>query len=265
MAVNTITLNLAPVVSITSGEGNAVNIGPEPLTLNAIATRGIGNPANYIYQWYYANASNVIIPGARSSTYNVFPWYPGSYNYIVTANDSVGYVARSPVFTLSINNGIAVGLAPSRDVIHAGQNVTFMPNSATTPYSISYLVFQNQQQAVAGSNYAIAAGNSNEIQFFSRGSYQVFAQAVTANGMVGYSKPISITVNAAPTVQDSDEFSFFNQWWADVGVTATPSIQIFGGTGSYNVTWYLNGNQIGEFNGINLSAMSTINVIATNA
>ncbi len=249
--INTITVNPALTVSISSSAAsNSLDVGSQNFTLTAMASPGTGDPANYIYRWYYANTTNVLIGGVTGTTENVIPWYPGTYNYIVSTTDNVGYTATSNVLSISVTNGIPAGLVASRNAIDLGQNVIFTANSAGVDYPANYLVFLQNRIAAPSSYYTVDPSNPNAIIFNTPARYQVIGR-ISNNGRVGYSKPVNITVNNTLSLtQGCQNFGFFPcASRVDVGDTAEfGAVTSFGtGTPPYTETWYLNGNVVVGF------------------
>lgn len=251
---NTIIVNPDPTV-VLSGSANTVKVGGQNVSLSVVAMHGTGNPANYIYQWYYANSTDVQIAGATNTSYKVLPWYPGTYNYIVSATDGAAYTAWSNIFSVDVSNGLSapVGLLASASGVDAGQSVEFTANFLAATYPANYLVFEGSAGAPS-STYMISSSDANSIKFKSAGNYKIVAR-IAVNGVIGYSNPVFVNVNSSITVQGSSSL-----WQVDAGSTADPTAQINGGTPPYNVIWYLDGNQIMAFNSVQATSGQSENV-----
>jgi len=191
-----------------------------------------GGTPPYIYAINFNGKQYEIYPS--NSTSITIPFYtvsltPGTYNYNVTVTDNNGHEVSSPNGQIQINNPPQISLNAKQTTIDAGKQLTVNYNitGGTPPFNVSY--FLNGENVGTSLNISKA------------GTYYLYAQLSDGAGYITNSSQISITVNPPPQIN-----LHLNKTTIDFGQTLKPYYNITGGTEPFNVSYFLNGENIGS-------------------
>jgi len=175
------------------------------------------------YEIYPSNSTSITIP------FYTISLTPGTYNYNVTVTDNNGHEVSSPNGQIRINNPPQISLNAKQTAIDVGKQLTLNYNiiGGTPPFNISYFL--------GGEN----VGTSLNISI--PGTYYLYAQLRDGAGFITNSSQISITVNPPPKIN-----LYLKKTTIDFGQVLKAHYNITGGTGPFNVSYFLNGENIGS-------------------
>ena len=201
------------------------------------AAMASGGTSPYIYQWYL-NGETV----GTSSSYKFDPESTGSFQLYANAIDSssVPINVNSNIESITVNSQLnAPTVSRSKSTLDQGQTSSISSSSVTTgtsPYSYQWY----EMAPGAGSYSEISGATSKSYSFATSGSttvgtwsfeLQISDSATTPDAVT--SSPVSILVNAAPTVSVSP-----GSWIMDVGQSKAFTASPVGGSGSYSSSGY---------------------------
>jgi len=189
------------------------------------------------YETYVSNFTSVTMnftleTSCGKSFYNgsiICSVNPGTYYYNATVTDNNGYVVSSTNGQIQLNNPPQISLNAKQTTIDAGKQLTVNYNitGGTPPFNVSY--FLN------GENVGTSLNISKP------GTYYLYAQLRDGAGFITNSSQISITVNPPPQIN-----LHLNKTTIDFGQALKPYYNITGGTEPFNVSYFLNGENIGS-------------------
>jgi len=192
----TLRVNAPPTVSISSPAAGAVLTGGANITVTANAADSDGTIAKVEF---YSGAT--LIGTATSAPYTV-TWPnpgPGSYSLTARATDNDGAMTVSSSVALRVNAPPTVSItAPAAGtVVSAGANVTVTATAADSDGTIAKVELYSGSTLVGT---ATSAPYSVTWASPGSGSYSLTARATDNDGAVTTSSPVTLRVNAAPTV-----------------------------------------------------------------
>ena len=210
------TVNSDPTVSGSSNVSSAdVNY---PIEFSSSPSGGTGG---YTYSW--------VLNGNQVSTSQDFSYSfssSGSYTLTVTITDSVGQSSSSSV-TVTINSNPSVTEASSQNPTDVGNSVTFTPTLSGGTGSMTYSWLVNGVQESTSSQFSYS--------FSSSGTYYVNLTVTDSDGHTAfYSFKETVNPDPSVTIKNSPAPT-------DIGVPAEFKAVVAGGTGPYNFTWSING------------------------
>lgn len=210
------TVNSDPTVSASSNVSGA-DVG-YPVEFSSTPSGGTGS---YSYSW--------TLNGKQISTSQDFSHSfssSGSYSVTVTITDSVGVQSTASV-TVDINPNPSVTVSSSQNPTDVGNSVTFSSSESGGTGTDTYVWYINGVQESTASSFSYS--------FSAAGIYYV---NVTITDSDGHSASYSMkeTVNPDPSVVIH---VMHNP--TDVGIWASFSASISGGTGPFNYSWAING------------------------
>ncbi|MBI3417765.1 MAG: hypothetical protein HY043_20935 [Verrucomicrobia bacterium] len=194
--------NLPPAVAIlTPASGNIVN-APATITLTANAADSDGTVARV----NYIGAANNLLGTSSTSPYSVTLNNLAAGTFVVTAQavDNLGAVGISGPVTLIVNAPPTANvLTPAvGTILVAPASLTLTASAADIDGTVLQVNYFDAANALIGSStispYPVSFIN------LASGAYTFTAQAVDDNGAIGFSAPVTITVqppaNVPPTV-----------------------------------------------------------------
>ena len=192
----TVTVNVAPTVSLTAPSSGASYNAPANINLSANASDSNGTVAKV--EFY--NGSTLL--GSDTSSPYSYAWSnvaAGSYTLTAKATDNLGAVTTSGAITVTVNAGPSVSLAVPADgaIYTAPASINLSANASDTDGTVSKVEFYRGTTLLGSdttSPYSYAWNN------VVAGSYTLTAKATDNLGAVTTSGAITVTVNAAPTV-----------------------------------------------------------------
>jgi len=189
------------------------------------------------YETYVSNFTSVTMnftleTSCGKSFYNgsiICSVNPGTYYYNATVTDNNGYVVSSTNGQIQLNNPPQISLNAKQTTIDAGKQLTVNYNitGGTPPFNVSY--FLNGKNV--GTSLSISKA----------GTYSLYAHLIDGSGYSTNSSQISITVNPPPQIN-----LHLNKTTIDLGQTLKIHYNITGGTGPFNVSYFLNGENVGS-------------------
>lgn len=191
-----------------------------------------GGAPPYIYTINFNGKSYEIYPSNLTSitmNFSIVSLTPGTYNYNVTVTDNNGQEVSSPSGQIQINNRPQISLNAQETSIDVGKKLTINYNitGGTPPFNVSY--FLNGKNV--GTSLSISKA----------GTYSLYAHLIDGSGYSTNSSQISITVNPPPQIN-----LHLNKTTIDLGQTLKIHYNITGGTGPFNVSYFLNGENVGS-------------------
>lgn len=194
-AAATFRVNTLPAVSATSSAASGV--APASFTLNASASDSDGSISLVEF------LVNGTVVGSRTTAPFTFAWSgvgAGSYSYTARATDNNGQQTTSAPVAIIVNAPPVVSVsAPVNGAVvqGTGNSVLVAASASDSDGSISRVEF-------FANGTAIGTATSTPFQFtwtgVGVGTYTVFARATDNAGAVTDSAPITLTVNALPSV-----------------------------------------------------------------
>jgi len=189
------------------------------------------------YETYVSNFTSVTMnftleTSCGKSFYNgsiICSVNPGTYYYNATVTDNNGYVVSSTNGQIQLNNPPQISLNAKQTTIDAGKQLTVNYNitGGTPPFNVSY--FLNGKNV--GTSLSISKA----------GTYSLYAHLIDGSGYSTNSSQISITVNPPPQIN-----LHLNKTTIDLGQTLKIHYNITGGTEPFNVSYFLNGENVGS-------------------
>ena len=211
------TVNSDPTVSASSNVSSAdVNY---PIEFSSSPSGGSGG---YSYSW--------VLNGNQISTSQDFSYAfssSGSYTLTVTMTDAVG-VSSSATVSVTINPNPSLTIASSQNPADVGNSVTFSSTLTGGTGSDTYLWTINGAEDSTASEFSYTFGSA--------GTYYV---NVTVTDGDGHEAKYSLkeTVNPDPDVSINVQHNP-----TDAGIWAVFASSVTGGTGPYNYSWSINGD-----------------------
>ncbi len=128
----TVTVNSDPTVSI-SASPTAIDYG-QSVTFSSTVS---GGTSPFTYQWYL---NGTAVSGATSSTWTTTTLPTGSPTINVSVTDSAGYIVKSNVVTVTVNQPLSVTISSSKNPVDFGMWVTFNSTvtGGTSPYTYQW-------------------------------------------------------------------------------------------------------------------------------
>ena len=191
-----VVVNSPPTVSLTGPASGAAYNAPATINLAATANDADGTIARVDF---YQGAT--LIGTASSAPYG-FAWTnvaAGSYTLTARATDDRGAVTISAAVTIAVNASPAVSItAPANNAVYlAPANITVSATAADADGSVTRVDFYQGTSLIGG---ASAAPFSISWTNVAAGSYSLTALATDNAGAATTSSPVTVRVNAAPTV-----------------------------------------------------------------
>jgi hypothetical protein len=173
-----------------------------------------------------SNGTALFVSGQYVSFFNLTQLHYFTKNGTVEAASGYTFITGGTL-------PLSATISPSSLTKDVGQSQLFNCNATggTTPYSYQWYL---NASAVSGAN-----GSSWTCTFNSSGAYTVYLRvtdSATPTANTQQSNTVAITINAAPSVAASPNFSTI-----DFGQSQTFTSAISGGTSPYSYQWYLNG------------------------
>ncbi len=195
-AAVSVNVNAPPTVTLTAPANNAVISAPASITLSAAASDADGNIAKVDF---YQGTRLIGTATAVPYSYTLASVAAGSYSYSAVATDNQGATTRSAAITVIVNAPPTVTLSsPANNAGYtAPAAITLTANAQDSDGTIAKVEFY-QGATLIGT--ATAAPYSYAWQNVPAGSYSLSAVATDERGAATTSTPVSVRVNAAPTV-----------------------------------------------------------------
>ncbi len=236
----TVKVNGAPTISITSPANNASFAAPANITytVNAAAI-GAGNSISKVEYFNGATllASSTTAPFSISSN-NV---QAGTYTITAKATDANGLTQTSSPITVKVNSAPTISItSPANNASFAAPaNITYTVNAAATGAgnNITKVEYFNGATLLASSTTAPFSISSNNVQ---AGTYTITAKATDANGLTQTSSPITVKVNAPPTISITSPTNN-SSFTAPANITYTVNAAAIGAGNSITKVEYFNG------------------------
>ena len=211
------TVNSDPTVSASSNVSSA-DVG-YPIEFSSSPSGGTGP---YSYSW---TLNGKVVSTSQDFSYSFAS--SGSYTLTVTITDSVGKTTSATV-TVTINSNPVISASSSQNPTDVGNSVTFKSSLTGGTGSDTYTWTINGIQESTASAFSYS--------FNDTGTYYV---NVTVTDSDGHSSSYSIkeVVNPDPSASIA-----VNHNPVDVGIEVNFTSSINGGTGPYNYTWTINGD-----------------------
>jgi hypothetical protein len=187
--------NNPPTVSITSPTNSTVFTAPASFTIQASASDSDGSVSQVEF-FVESTSAGVDTSSPYSAAVNNLA--AGSYTLSVVATDNAGAKATNSV-NIVVNGAPTVSITnPANDAVFtAPANITLEASAADSDGTIAKVEFSNGVTKLGegtSSPYSFAWNN------VAAGAYTLTARATDNQGATTTSSPISVTVNAAPTV-----------------------------------------------------------------
>jgi hypothetical protein len=204
------------------------------------ATASGGSSVYTSYHWY---VDGVAQSGQNAQNFSYSPEFRGFYSITVTVTDSLGDTSEPSSATIvTVNSAlVAPTISANHGTVDQGQTSRLTSTAVITgtfPYT-----YQWMQEAPGDSSFSnITGANSASYDFVTSGStstgvWSFELQVIDAASAVVPSNPVTITVNAAPTVNVSP-----TSWTMDISQSETFSATPVGGSGPYtSYQWYVDG------------------------
>ncbi|MEM0142474.1 MAG: hypothetical protein QXL94_00770 [Candidatus Parvarchaeum sp.] len=224
--------NSAPV-SLTANKGSALVSS----TVELIAGfTGSGYYNAYLYVNGVLNKTNTM-SGIQSTTFTYSTTSAGAYSFYVKALDTkTNVITSSNSLTVNYFEYLSITLRHqySTTVMGNALNFTAIANDGIPPYTYAWYVndvYSTSTTNIVGSTQNITIGENVA------GTYYVFCHITSNNGNTSQNSAISTTYFVSrPSVSITGSASL------NKGVRGTWTPTIVGGSGSYQYTWYVNGN-----------------------
>ena len=251
--------NVAPGNYIVSAQDDSSNSGEATFTVMAppsvvvspaswamddgqskifIATASGGSGSYSSYRWYVDGG---VQGGQTESSFSFLP-----SRRVLTGccdvTDSLGTTSAQFSASVTVNSELAAPTVTSTPgTVNQGQTSVLsssVVSTGTSPYTYQWL----QRAPGAGSYSSISGATSSSYSFVTSGStatgtWSFELQVTDAVSAVVTSNPVSVLVNAVPTVTVSPA-----SWVMDVGQSKTFTASASGGSGSYSsYQWYVGG------------------------
>jgi len=223
--VATTTVNNAPSAIISPGSAT-LDVGQSQQFTSTVS----GGTSPYTYQWHL---NSVAVSGAASASWTFAPDSPGSYDVYVEVTDSVSFIAKSNVASVTVNPPPSVTVSPSSVVMDVGQSQQFNSSvtDGTSPYTYQWYLNDVSVSGATSSSWTFAPSSS--------GSYTVYVNATDKVGGIAKSNIATVTVNPPPSVIISP-----TSITMDLGQAKLFTSSVSGGTSPYSYQWYLNGTPV---------------------
>ena len=227
----TVTVVSPPLIS-EQPQSYSIDPNQQFIALNSTVEYGSGS---YTWQWYSGTTTSgtSISDASGSGTTATFtPTQAGSY-YVVF-KDSTGQSVISDVAVVTMNSAPSVSVSPSSATIYESQSLllTATPQGGSGHFSYSW--------TLGGSRSILGTGTSYTFSESTIGTYTIWLNVTDTGTSPNYALspiPISITVNAAPTVTISPSTATID---SSQSVVLTPAVS--GGSGSYIYSWTIGGS-----------------------
>ncbi len=210
------TVNSDPTVSASSNVSSA-DIG-YPIEFSSSPSGGTGG---YSYSW--------TLNGNQISTSQDFSYSfssSGSYTLTITITDSVGETSSATV-SVTINPNPSVSISSSQNPTDVGNSVTFSSSLTGGTGSDTYVWTINGAEESTASEFSYS--------FSSAGLFYVNVTVTDGDGHQAFYS-LKETVNPDPSVTIGVDHNP-----TDTGIWALFSSSVTGGTGPFNYTWTING------------------------
>jgi len=210
------TVNSDPTVSASSSVSSA-DVGYS-ISFSSTPSGGTGP---YTYSW--------TLNGNQLSTSQDFSYSfssSGSYTLTVTVTDAVDTPTSASV-TVTINPNPSISVSSSQNPSDVGNSVTFSSSVSGGTGTDTYLWYINGVQESTASSFSYS--------FSSAGTYYINVTVTDGDGHTA-SYSLTETVNPDPSVTINVVHNP-----TDVGIWATFTADITGGTGPFTYSWTVNG------------------------
>ena len=192
-----ITVNALPTVSMTSPAGGAVFAAPGSMTLTATASDSDGTISKV--EFFHGGTNLIATVTSSPYTYNWTGVAAGSYSLTAKATDNNNGATTSSPVAVTVTNPPTVSItSPS------GGAVFQAPGSVTLTATASDTDGIQKVEFFHGGTNLIATVTSSPYTYnwtgVGAGSYSLTAKATDNLGVPTTSTPVSITVNALPSV-----------------------------------------------------------------
>jgi outer membrane protein assembly factor BamB/PKD repeat protein len=223
--IASVTVNGALSISVTPSSA-IIDIGQSTLFTSSVT----GGTSPFAYQWYLNGAA---VSGATVSSWTFTPNSTGAYTVYLNVTDNVGFIAKSNIATVTVNQTPTVTISPTSAVMDVNQSKLFTSSISGGTLSFAYQWYLNGAAAPGATNF-----NWTFVPSFS-GSYNIYVNVTDAVGFTAKSNTSAVTVNPALSVAVSPSSAVL-----DVGQSQLFTSSVSGGTPSYSYQWYLNGTLV---------------------
>jgi outer membrane protein assembly factor BamB len=179
---NTVPVTVSGALSISvSPDSSTLDVGQSQLFSSSVSS----GTSPYTYQWYL---NGVAVPYATNSTWTFKPSSSGTYNVYVNVTDSVSFMAKSNIATVTVNPTLSVTISPTSVTMSLGQSQSFTStvSTGTSPYSYQWYL----------DHAPVSGANSTSWTFTptSAGSYTVYVKVADSVGTQATSNVTTATV-----------------------------------------------------------------------
>jgi RHS repeat-associated protein len=241
-----VTVNARPVVSIIAPQHQSVVTAPASVVISAQATDADGTVASVEF---FNGAASIGIATAAPFTTTLADLAAGSYTFSANVTDNHGATSASSPVTVTLNAPPAVSLSTPAAVVTAPGSFQIAAAPTDADGTIQKVDFFQGGTRIATATSPPFTASTEHLPW---GTYTFTAVVTDNHGATGTSTPLSVRVNAPPSVTLSSSSTSFRAP-ANVPLTALPldldgtivSVQLFNGTSPiatltgapFNLTW----------------------------
>jgi hypothetical protein len=229
----------------TGADPVSISVSSNPTSVDAgiqanasLSAEASGGTAPYEFLIFLDNKlmlTDLSTNGSYSASIN-FGFLPaGSHTYYVDVVDSYGYPASSQSFTFQISSDPSITIS-SVSQSDAGRSfqLNYQVSGGRAPYNETLYV---DGPITETEYYAdVSTSGTNSVKLTNAGSYYISVQITDAFGYASSSNTLTMNVNQDPTTTVS-----VAKKTIDVGQSDTVMASLEGGSPSYNLLWYVNG------------------------
>lgn len=244
IASNPVSVNSFPAFSISLGNSGPINICNNTSTNLSVSANG--STGIYTYQWYSNTINSVsggtIIPGATSATYTV----PGTSTvgdrfYYVIVTSTPCSQQTSSIIKVTTSSSLSVNTDPLSQVVCNNVSAILSGTAIGGSSVYTYSWFTNSINSNIGgtvisgassNSYSVPATQTPGTRFY----YLVISDATDA--LCGVVRTNVATIETRASLQISSN-PFISQVICN-NTSASVSVIVSGGSGSYSYQWYAN-------------------------